>query len=70
VLTTTPSAASPVDLAREVDEVRREIAALTARRVATTDLVDRVDIIHGLQLAARRLATLEDQAVNNWERRA
>jgi hypothetical protein len=70
VLSTAPSGASPVELARALDEVRREIDTLTARRAVATDLEERVDIIHALQMAGRRLVALEEQqAVNNWERR-
>ena len=70
MLTTSPVGATPREIAREIDEVRREMADLTARRAVTSDLGDRVDIIHELQLASRRLAALEEQlSINNWERR-
>jgi hypothetical protein len=70
MLDTSPSAAGPRQLAREIDEVRREIDALIACRAATTDLAERVDIIHALQMAGRRLVALEEQqSANSWERR-
>jgi hypothetical protein len=69
MLTTTPSQSTPREIAIAIDEVRRDMDDLTARRAVSTDPGERIDLVHALQLAARRLAALEEQ-LSGYERRS
>jgi|NGEPerStandDraft_6_1074524.scaffolds.fasta_scaffold306326_2 hypothetical protein len=70
MLSTAPSAASPVDLAREVDEVRSMRDQMSAQLFECVSLEDRKRVARGVLLADRYLAQLEEAQRSQWERRS
>jgi|SRR5664279_1446635 len=69
MLTTSPAAATPRQLAREIGEVRRQMDVMEARLAASTEPEERESLHHGLQIGAPWFAALEAQQAVPYQRR-
>jgi hypothetical protein len=70
MLSTAPSAASPVELAQELDGVRSMRATMFKDLFTAARLDDRKRLARGILLADRYLAQLEEAQRSQWERRS